>query len=94
MTKHLSKMGNMPTYAKFRRFGQKGAQCYSIRIVRPDLESSHYLVFPGTPFDMIFTYIIFTSVLLFDHKLGQEHHFLDNTHSDELIVISVKKCIR
>ena len=40
-------------------FGQKGVKCYSIWILRPDLESSHHFTYHMPPLDIIFTFLIF-----------------------------------
>ena len=55
LAKKLSKIGKIPDYANFRQFlGQKRVKCYSIWILRPDLESSHHLASFRTQFDIIF----------------------------------------
>ena len=45
---------------------KKGVKCYPILILKPDLESSHFLVFFRHPFVMIFIFLFFGLLCIID----------------------------
>ena len=61
---------------QFWQFWAKGGgvKCYSIWIVRADLESSHHLASLRTQFDVIFTF------WFFGHNTGTAHYIINYVH--------------
>ena len=92
-----SKIGKIPDLANFRQFfAIKEVRCYLILILMPDLESSHHLPSIITPFVIIFKFWIFCHQCYYctQNAGGTPQFFLENVNFYDLIVISVKNCIK
>ena len=76
-------------------FWQKRVKCYPNIILRPDLEFSPHFESLKISFDMLFTFWFFGRPCYFlNTNMGGVAIFQEDVHFDELIMISVKQCIR